>query len=484
LSDLQEEKMCAKFDGLWIFCLFALLSILGLTGCGGVAEEPNVLPSVTEAPPEQLTVVGPESARDVALAYIRTYHPEETPPKEAFWFEETETLEGQVGSSAVRYRYESWVVTVTFPVVDPDATLYTVTVERASPEYYWQGLVDAYGQVVEISFKFDDPEPTMPAPTSTSIPSATATPTGTPTATPTKPATPTYTSTPVPEPCNAAEFVSDVTIQDGSVFPAGADFTKIWRLKNTGTCAWTSNYDLVFVDGWLMDGDLSQPLPNRVAPGESVDISIELRAPEDPGDYQGLWKLRDAGGVLFGVGEGADKAFWVSIGVLDFIKGDYAFDFALNYCSAGWGSESGRLTCPGFSNSPDGFVQLLSNAELEYRRENEPTLWVHPNEARYGWIEGIYPSYKVQTGDRFMAWVGCLGGYERCNLTFYLDYENRDGSIYRLGEWVETYDSSITQIDMDLSALEGDRIRFILGVEGNTKNVEDAQGFWFVPRIE
>jgi hypothetical protein len=37
---------------------------------------------------------------------------------------------------------------------------------------------------------------------------------------------------------------------------------------------------------------------------------------------------------------------------------------------------------------------------------------------------------------------------------------------------------------MDLSDLAGERVQFILGVEANTRNVEDAQGFWFVPRID
>jgi len=36
--------------------------------------------------------------------------------------------------------------------------------------------------------------------------------------------------------CDAAQFVEDVSIKDGSVLERGASFTKIWRLKNTGNC--------------------------------------------------------------------------------------------------------------------------------------------------------------------------------------------------------------------------------------------------------
>ena len=83
-----------------------------------------------------------------------------------------------------------------------------------------------------------------------------------------------------------------------------------------------------------------------------------------------------------------------------------------------------------------------------------------------------------------MAWVGCIGGYNRCSLIFYLDYVDSFGKQYRLGEWLESYDGEVTNIYLDLSDLDGERVQFILGVEANTRNVEDAHGFWFVPRID
>ena len=148
------------------------------------------------------------------------------------------------------------------------------------------------------------------------------------------------------------------------------------------------------------------------------------------------------------------------------------------------GMTAGRTPCPGFIDSPDGFVQLVSSAELENRRENEPTLWVHPNADVDGFIEGRYPSFKIEDGDHFKAWVGCLQGYKRCDLTFYLDYEDSRGRRYRLESWDETLDGEISMIDLDLSHLSGERIQLILGVQANNTNLEDAHGFWFVPRIE
>src|SRR6185295_11416560 len=38
--------------------------------------------------------------------------------------------------------------------------------------------------------------------------------------------------------CNNSVFVADITIPDGSVLKPGEDFTKIWRIQNTGNCRW------------------------------------------------------------------------------------------------------------------------------------------------------------------------------------------------------------------------------------------------------
>jgi hypothetical protein len=295
--------------------------------------------------------------------------------------------------------------------------------------------------------------------------------------------TPEPTPTPIPVPCNAAKFVSDITIPDGTSFAPNTAFTKVWRLENVGTCTWTTEYDLLFVDGVRMEGKKVAALPRTVRPGEGVDLSVAMTAPGEAGDYQGFWMLRSANGEVFGLGSQAKKAFWVSIAVVK-PRGDYEYDFAHNFCSATWRSEEGRLSCFDSSESADGFVRLLEDPDLENRHDNELALWVHPNEKRYGWIEGTYPFFEIENGDHFKAWVGCLEGYNKCSLKFYLDYEDEDGRVHRLGEWIEEYDGEITIIDIDLSDLAGQSVRFILGVETLTKNVDSAQGFWFVPRIE
>ena len=151
-----------------------------------------------------------------------------------------------------------------------------------------------------------------PTPTLTETPEPTATPeaTYTPTETVVWP-----TKTPVPAPCNALEFVADITIDDGESMSPNEGFNKVWRLRNVGTCTWTTDYDLVFVDGDQMDGDKSVSLTNNVSPGRTIDVSVYLTAPSKKGTYTGYWMLRSSGGSYFGWGANRDNAFYVKINV-------------------------------------------------------------------------------------------------------------------------------------------------------------------------
>jgi len=119
---------------------------------------------------------------------------------------------------------------------------------------------------------------------------------------------PTITTSPVeppagpptktPEPCNRAKFMSE-TVEDGTDFNPNENFTKTWRLKNDGTCTWNTNYKLVFVDGDQLSGPSNKNLTQSVAPGEQVDISVDLKAPGSGGTYKGFWKVADDEGQYF-----------------------------------------------------------------------------------------------------------------------------------------------------------------------------------------
>ena len=173
---------------------------------------------------------------------------------------------------------------------------------------------------------------TQYAPTQTPLP-----PTATPTNTPVPP-----TNTPLPTAtiasyCDWISFVKDITIPDGTTLAPGETFTKTWRLKNRGTCAWTADYMLVYYGGEQMGTTTAVRLPGYVAPGQTVDVSVTLTAPGKKGKYVGYWMLRNNAGVLFGYGDHANQAFYVDIKVS---------------AALGHGTVKGEICSPGAVNPP------------------------------------------------------------------------------------------------------------------------------------
>lgn len=96
---------------------------------------------------------------------------------------------------------------------------------------------------------------------------------------------------------------------------AGQQFTKTWRLVNTGSCKWTRLYKLVFFSQNPMGAFQEQFLSGEVLPGQAIDLSVNFFAPTSPGTYQSNWMLQDQDGNLFGIGFNADGPFYVRIQV-------------------------------------------------------------------------------------------------------------------------------------------------------------------------
>jgi oligopeptide transport system substrate-binding protein len=128
------------------------------------------------------------------------------------------------------------------------------------------------------------------APTPTPQPTRTRRPTSTPRPTP----------TPAPTRClPGATFVEDVTIPDGTQFQPGAGFTKTWRLRSSGCAPWPEGVQWAFVSGEPLGAPGSVPAP-ATEPGQTVDISVEMVAPNAPGTYKSYWQLQTADGTPIG----------------------------------------------------------------------------------------------------------------------------------------------------------------------------------------
>jgi len=163
---------------------------------------------------------------------------------------------------------------------------------------------------------------------------------------------PSSTSTPVASPtsnCNVAQFITDVTIPDGTVMTPNQAFTKKWRIKNIGSCTWTG-FSMVFDSGDSMNGPATKAI-STVNPNQEIDLDVNLAAPATPGNYRGFWRIVTSGSVLVPMVNGNQgKTFYVDIKVANATSTPTNTPAAfavtsVNY-SVGTFNESGYTACP------------------------------------------------------------------------------------------------------------------------------------------
>ena len=128
-------------------------------------------------------------------------------------------------------------------------------------------------------------------------------------------ATPTV-GTPIPtnppDCTNSALFVTDVTIPDNTNMVGGTTFTKTWRISNNGTCVWGPTYTLNHYSDERMGAPDSVPL-GLTFPGQTLDISVDLVAPNTTGTYRGNFVIENPQGLIMKVAD--DSRLWVIINV-------------------------------------------------------------------------------------------------------------------------------------------------------------------------
>jgi hypothetical protein len=314
--------------------------------------------------------------------------------------------------------------------------------------------------------------PTIPPPAATNTPMSFPT-LALPTATFSAPPTPV---------CDQAQFLRDVSIPDGTVFAPGATFTKTWRLKNTGTCTW-SGYSLAFDSGDSMSG-ASPTTIGTVSPNQEVDLSVNLTAPPTAGSYRGYWRIRNATGVLIPVLGGTQgKSFFVDIKVAVSSSG---LDFHTRAADANWVGTGGVVTFGGPETDANGFAMYRNNQKLEDGTAPSKVLEIYPQMVNNGQMSGLYPPYTVVNGEHFKAKIGFLaksdGTCGTGNATFQVNYKE-GGVLKNLGQWTETCDGSLKDVDIDLSSIAGKNVQFALAVLANGPSDDDS-AVWVSPRIQ
>jgi hypothetical protein len=99
--------------------------------------------------------------------------------------------------------------------------------------------------------------------------------------------------------CDNSAFVNDVTIPDGTILAPSQTLVKTWLLQNTGSCTWSSSYQVIYVSGSQMAGTATA-IGQTVASGKQLQVSVTLTAPSTEDTYTGYWKLANESGSVFG----------------------------------------------------------------------------------------------------------------------------------------------------------------------------------------
>jgi hypothetical protein len=113
---------------------------------------------------------------------------------------------------------------------------------------------------------------------------------------------------------------------------------------------------------------------------------------------------------------------------------------------------------------------------------NDSSLLTVPQDVSGGYIRAVYPSFKVQSGDHFQGIVNCEDGATACGVLFRVDYQLADGLVREFWAFGEQYDGKYFAVDLDLTQLAGQDVKFVLTV----LSLRDAAGdraLWVTPRI-
>jgi hypothetical protein len=305
----------------------------------------------------------------------------------------------------------------------------------------------------------------------------------------------TATTAPTQEstPCDRASFVEDVTYKDGTEVAPGATFVKTWKLRNTGSCTWNSSYSVVFVSGDSLGAPASVQLTSgSVTPGQEIEVSVAMKAPDTPKDYEGRWRLRNSSNEVFGVGSDGNSDFWVKVKVVSPVTptptatptpvATVNYNFTERAPGAEWRNATTLLPWGDPDDDSPGIAVILENTRLNDNRTYSKVLATYPQFITDGVIIGKFPAYTVQSGDRFRSNLGFRAPCGSGKVKFQLSYQEGEGSVIPLREWSKSCDTSLLFVEVDLSALAGKSVNFILGVHADGSHTDD-RAVWLEPQI-
>lgn len=189
-------------------------------------------------------------------------------------------------------------------------TILTNSPEEQKAAIYTEVAKTFYAQVTETALAIPSETPTATAtftatatitqtPTSTSTPKPAAVYVWVPTLGPSS--TPlTVTPSVVPTAADYGCVITSQSIADGTAFSPNEEFDASWTIKNTGKLNWdASEIDYRYVSGTSMHKyNAVYDLPASVNSGNSITITVDMKAPSSAANYETFWGISKASTTL------------------------------------------------------------------------------------------------------------------------------------------------------------------------------------------
>jgi hypothetical protein len=159
-----------------------------------------------------------------------------------------------------------------------------------------------------------------------------------------------------------------------------------------------------------------------------------------------------------------------------------AYYFAPDICNAKWSNNGQEIPCPSVEGQPSGYVNLLTEAELNLPYKANAILSVPSQDGNYLDIFGTFPPRTIGLNDFFRAQLYCMPDTQ-CDVTFSLGYYDNAGKFFEpFPTWPYNYTQLPRLINFPLDILAGQTVQLTLIVRDNGNPTGDF-AVWVEPRI-
>ncbi len=202
---------------------------------------------------------------------------------------------------------------------------------------------------------------------------------------------------------------------------AGEVFTTTWRIRNSGTCIWTSDIALEAVtrDGMVEQTSAEIPI---TYPDDETEVTLVLQAPEKAGSYIADWRLRSADGGPFGA--------LVTVAI-EVPEPPDTID--------GYGEVQGRITYPSGTPPAMTIYFLRTDGSERYNLDTAPGWTRYSNDLPVGEyvVFAVVPSSSGNNAGGYTQFVTC-GETSHCTdhaLETVVVREHRVSRHIDIGDW-------------------------------------------------